>query len=168
MIRSFNGKTPKIDDSAFVSETAYVVGDVTIGKNSGVWPGAVIRADFGPIVIGENTMVEDNSVVHGADAMEIGSNIIIGHGVVVHCKKIGDNCLIGNNATLLDDSEIGANCTIGAGSLVRRGMVIPDSSFVVGVPAEIRKQNSPQTSQYFRDGLKLYVELMQQYKKEGL
>ncbi|MBU4316423.1 MAG: gamma carbonic anhydrase family protein [Proteobacteria bacterium] len=168
MIRSFNGKTPKIHETAFISETAYVVGDVTIGKNSGIWPGAVVRADFGPIVIGENTMVEDNSVVHSGNSMDIGSNIIIGHGVVVHGRKIGDNTLIGNNATILDDAEIGDNCIVGAGSLVRQGMKIPDSSFVVGIPAEIKKQNSTKTSEYFKAGISVYQDLMKQYKAEGL
>lgn len=168
MIRSFDGKTPKIHDSAFVSETAYVVGEVIIGKNSGIWPGAVVRADFGPILIGENTMVEDNSVVHSGGSMEIGSNIIIGHGVVVHGKKIGDNTLVGNNATILDDAEIGCNCIVGAGSLVRQGMKVPDFSFVVGVPAEIKKQNSPGTTEYFRAGITVYQDLMKKYKAQGL
>jgi len=168
MIRSVNGKTPVIHDTAFVSEAAYVVGDVTLGKNSGIWPGAVVRGDFAPIVIGEGTMIEDNSVVHTGAPLEIGDNVIVGHGVVVHCKKIGNNCLIGNNATVLDDAVIGNNCVIGAGSLVRPGTIIPDNSFVVGVPAEIKKK-IPETGRRNRTGgLTAYITLMQQYKKQGL
>ena len=168
MIRSFNGKTPEIHESAFVSEAAYVVGEVVLGKNSGVWPGAVVRADFGPITIGENTMIEDNSVVHAGGPLEIGNNIIIGHGVVVHCRKIGDNCLIGSNATLLDDARIGNHCVIGAGSLVRPGTIIPDYSFVVGVPAEIKRQIPKTRNPGLKSGLTSYVDLMHQYKKQGL
>ena len=125
MIRSFGGKTPKIAESAFVSETAYVIGDVEIGEGSGIWPGAVVRGDFASIKIGRNTMIEDNSVVHTGEPMEIGDNVTIGHGVVVHGIKIGNNTLVGNNATVLDNAEIGSFCVIGAGCLVRQGMVIP-------------------------------------------
>ena len=106
MIRSLGDKTPKIADSAFISEAAYVIGDVEIGENSGIWPGAVVRGDFGSIRIGRNTMIEDNCVVHGAVPMEIGDNVLIGHAVVVHGKKVGNNTLVGNNATILDDAEI--------------------------------------------------------------
>ena len=87
MIRKFNGKTPKIHPSAFVSEAAYVVGDVEIGENSGVFPGTVIRGDFANIKIGSNTMIEDNCVVHTGSPMEIGDNVIIGHGVVVLYRR---------------------------------------------------------------------------------
>src|SRR5512135_3563500 len=98
MIRGFDGKAPRIAPSAFISEAAYVVGDVEIGEGSGAWPGAVIRGDFATIKIGRNTMVEDSTVVHSGGMIEIGDNVIIGHDVVVHCRRIGSNCLIGNNA----------------------------------------------------------------------
>ena len=168
MIRSFNGKTPIIHETAFVSEAAYVVGEVVVGKNSGIWPGAVVRADFGPIVIGENTMVEDNSVVHSGGPLTIGNNIIIGHGVVVHCKTVGDNTLLGNNATVLDDAVIGKNCIVAAGSLVRPETVIPDFSFVAGVPAVVKRQVPQKMENGFKSGLGTYVALMRQYKEEGL
>ena len=83
MIRSFRGKTPRIADSAFVSEVAYVVGDVEIGEDSSVWPGAIIRGDFAPIRIGRNTHVEDNTLVHSGEPLTIGDNVLVGHGVVV-------------------------------------------------------------------------------------
>ena len=124
MIRSFNGKTPKIDDSAFVSEVAYVVGDVEIGAGSSVWPGAVIRADYACIKIGCNTHVEDNSVLHAGVPVDIGDNVIIGHSVVMHGMKVGSNTLIGNNATVLNYVEIGDFCIIAAGSLLAEGMKI--------------------------------------------
>jgi len=168
MIRSFNGKTPKIADSAFVSEAAYVVGDVEIGENSGIWPGAIIRGDFASIKIGRNTMIEDNSVVHTGVPMQIGDNVTIGHSVVVHGIRIGNNTLVGNNATVLDNAEIGSFCVIGAGCVVSPGMKIPDNSFAVGVPAEIKGPVSPERRQQRRPGQRTYAELLRLYKEQGL
>ncbi len=182
MIRAFNGKTPKIADSAFVSEWAYVVGDVEIGENSGVWPGAVVRGDFGPIKIGKNSQIEDNSVVHSAVAMEIGDNVTVGHSAVIHGLKIGNNVLIGNNATVLDFAEIGDGCIVGANSMVATGQKIPIKSFVTGVPARVKKElssdlvdgmrrrMSERYSQMRPEGTPVmsYSELLKKYKQEGL
>lgn len=168
MIRSFDGKTPKIAASAFVSEAAYVVGDVEIGENSSVWPGAVVRGDAGLIKIGANTAIQDNSVLHDGELMEIGDNVLIAHGVVVHCRKIGSNCLIGNNATILDDVQIGSFCVIAAGSVVVPGMKIPDNSFVLGVPAEITGEISEERRAGLQRGPVFYIELAKRYKQQGL
>ncbi len=172
MIRSFDGKTPKVAESAFVSEAAYVVGDVEIGEGTSIWPGAVIRADFAKIKIGQNNLIEDNSVLHSGIAMEIGDNNTIGHGVVVHGLKIGNNNLVGMNATVLDNAEIGDHCVIGAGCLVSQGMKIPDYSFVVGVPAEIKGQVSEERRWQRRprrgQGPQGYADLLKLYKEQGL
>lgn len=171
MIRSFNGKTPVIAESAFVSEAAYVVGDVEIGDGSGIFPGAVIRADFGNIKIGRNTMIEDNSVLHSGIPLKVGDNVTIGHGVVMHGLSIGNNTLIGNNATVLDNAQVGNFCIIGAGCLVSQGMVIPDYSFVVGVPAEIKRQISPEQRLRRVPGPArnlTYAKLVELYKEQGL
>lgn len=168
MIRSFNGKTPKIAESAWVSEAAYVIGDVEIGENSGVWPGVVIRGDFASIKVGSNTQIEDNSVVHSGVPVEIGDNVTIGHSVVVHGIKIGNNCLIGNNATILDNAVVGNFCIVGAGCVVNQGMEIPDSSFVVGVPAEIKGQVPAERWEQRRRGRGGYVDLLRRYKEAGL
>ena len=100
--------------------------------------------------------------------MEIGDNITIGHSVVVHGIKIGNNTLIGNNATILDNAQIGSFCVIGAGCLVSQGMEIPDNSLVVGVPAEIKRQISPEPQQRLQRGSQSYAELLKQYKEQGL
>jgi len=168
MIRAFNGKMPRIADSAFVSEAAYVIGDVEIGEKSGIWPGAVVRGDFTSIKIGCNTMIEDNCVLHSGVPMEIGDTVLIGHSVVVHGKKIGNNTLIGNNATILDNAQIGSFCIIGAGCLVVQGMEIPDNSFVVGAPGRIRGQISPEQLLWLQKGFQTYAELLKQYKEQGL
>jgi len=168
VIRSFKGKTPRIAESAFVSEAAYVIGDVEIGENSGVWPGAVIRGDFARIKIGCNTMIEDNCVLHTGTSMEIGDNVIIGHSVVVHGLRIGSNNLIGNNATILDNSQIGDFCIVGAGCLVSPGMNVPDNSLILGVPGKIKGTLSSEQRQRLLDGSQSYLELLKQYKRQGL
>ncbi len=168
MIRSFEGKAPRIAPSAFVSEAAYVVGDVEIGEGSGIFPGAVIRADFATIRIGRNTMVEDNTVVHSGGAMEVGDNVIIGHNVVVHCRRIGNNCLIGNNATLLEDAVVGDTCIVAAGTVVGAGKIIPDGSLVAGVPGRVRAGISAEQRQRLEKGTAVYLDLARRYKAQGL
>ena len=173
MIRSFNGKTPRIAGSAFISKTAYIIGDVEIGENCVVMPGAVIRADLGKITIGDNTIVEDNCVIHsgsldGFEDIVIGENVVIGHGAVNHARKIGDNVLIGINATILHDAEIGDFCIIAAGALVGQGAKVPDRSFVAGVPGKVKKEVSQEQLLWTQLGSIAYIELAKQYKKEGL
>ena len=144
MIKRFGGKTPRIAESAFVSQAAYVIGNVKIGENSGIWPGAVVRGDFASIKIGSNSDIEDNSVLHTSYPMEIGDNVIIGHGVVMHGKKIGNNTIIGINATILDEAEIGDYCIVAAGCVVTEKMKIPSRSFVAGVPAKVKREVTEQ------------------------
>jgi carbonic anhydrase/acetyltransferase-like protein (isoleucine patch superfamily) len=175
MIKSFNGKTPKVAGSAFVSEAAYVIGDVEIGENSSVWPGAVIRADIGQIKIGKNTVVEDNCVIHSGSPtlppvadVTIGDNVIIGHGAVSNGRRIRNNVIIGMNATILHDVEIGDNSIIAAGCVVTEKMKIPDNSFVTGVPGEIRRKVTAEQLWWAQNSPVIYRELAQRYKREGL
>ena len=173
MILSFKGMTPKIAPSVFVSEAAHIIGDVEIGANSSVWPGAVIRGDFGKITIGRNCVIEDNCVVHsGSPSYEdsiceliMGDNVQLGHGAVLNCHRIGSNVLIGINATILHDVEIGNSCIIGAACMVNQGMKIPDMSFVVGVPAKIKGEITPQQLHRLDYGPKVYAELAGEYMK---
>ena len=168
MIREFNGKNPQIASSAFVSETAYIAGDVEIGENTNIWPGAVIRGDIAKITIGKNTSIEDNCVVHSATGIIIGDNTIVGHGAILHCKKIGDNVLIGNNATVLDNAEIGDYCIIAAGSVVAPETKFPAESLAVGVPAKVKGKISQEQKDYITMGSAFNIKLAQKYKKQGL
>ena len=168
MIREFNGKNPQIASSAFVSETAYIVGDVEIGENANIWPGAVIRGDIAKITIGKNTSIEDNCVVHSATGIIIGDNTIVGHGAVLHCKKIGNNALIGNNATVLDNAEIGDYCIIAAGSVVAPETKFPAESLAMGVPAKVKGKLSQEQKDYITIGSAFNAKLAQKYKKQGL
>ena len=139
MIRSLEGKTPKIHPSAFISETAYIVGDVEIGEETNVWPGAVIRGDYGKIVIGKGCSIQDNCVLHTDDYLELGDNVLVTHGVVIHGGTIGNNVMIGVNAVVLENAHVGNHCMIGALALVVGGADIPDHSLVVGVPGRVRE-----------------------------
>ncbi len=167
MIRSFNGITPQVHPTAFVSEAAYVIGSVVIGEHSSVWPGAVIRGDFGRIIIGKNTHIEDNCVLHTGNEMLVGNNVIVGHGAILHCRKIGNNCLIGIDATLLEESEIADDCLIAAGALVTPGTRIPVMSLVMGSPAEVRAKLTKDKIEVMRAGADIYKATAQHYKREG-
>jgi len=138
VIRSLNDKTPRIHPSAFISDACYIVGDVEIGEGSSVWPGAVIRADFGKITIGKNSVVQDTCVIHTDDFLDIGDNVLVTHGAVIHGHRIGNNVLLGVNSVILEEVDIGSYCLIGAGAVVRDHSVIPDNSLVVGVPGQVR------------------------------
>jgi carbonic anhydrase/acetyltransferase-like protein (isoleucine patch superfamily) len=175
MIKSFNGKTPRIAATAFVSEAAYVIGDVEIGDHSCVWPGAVIRGDLGKITIGNNVVIEDNCVVHSGTPslppvmdVTIGNNVVFGHGAISNCRKIGNNVLISIGSILLHDAEIGDGSIIAAGCVVKEKAMIPEKSFVVGVPGVIKGQVGDDMAYWTTQSPRIYQELAEQYKAEGL
>jgi carbonic anhydrase/acetyltransferase-like protein (isoleucine patch superfamily) len=171
MLKSFEGKSPKIAPSAYIAETACIIGDVEIGECSSVWPGAVIRGDFGKITIGKYTAVEDNCVIHSGSPFSdkkdvtIGDEVNIGHGAVLNCRKIGNNVTIGMNATLLHDAEIGNKCIIGACCLVNRGMQVPDNSLVIGVPGKIKGPVSPESSYWIQNAAVEYADMAGRHRK---
>ena len=171
MIKSFDGKTPRIAESAFVSQAACVIGDVEIGEESSVWPGAVIRGDSGCITIGRRTAVEDNCVIHSGfpphGDVTIGDRVQIGHGAVLNCRKIGDSVLIGMNSTILHEAEIGDFCIIAAGSLVGQGKKIPDNSFVVGIPGRVARKATAKQLVWVEKGPEIYAGLTKRYKEQG-
>jgi len=167
MIRSFKGKTPKIHPSAFISETAYIVGDVEIGENANIWPGAVIRGDFGKITIGKNSAIEDNCIVHSWDLV-IGENVLVGHGAVIHCKAIGSGSMIGINSVILQNVEIGEKCFVAAGALITPNKKIPERSMVVGSPAAVKEELSDEKLAQIILGNDAYVRLGQEYKEHGM
>ena len=171
MIRGFKGKTPKFAESAFISEAAYIIGDVEIGGDSSVWHGAVVRGDLGKgqigagMKIGHNTHIEDNAVVHSAEV--IGNNVVVGHGAVIEAFKVGDNVLIGNNATLMATSEVGSFCIVASGAVVLPGVIIPDRSFVAGAPAVIKGEISAEQIEHMEITRSLMSTLAEEYKRDG-
>ncbi len=143
------------------------MGSVVIGENSSVWPGAVIRGDFGRITIGRNSVIQDNCVVHTDDYLDIGDNVLVTHGAVIHGRRIGNNVLLGINAVILEDAEIGDYCLIGASALVLQGERIPDKSLVIGIPGKVRPM-SPENLKRLENPTINYLLNAQAYKQEGL
>ena len=141
MMLSFGGKMPRDEGAVFVAANATVLGDVTLGRGVNIWYGAVLRADEGALILGENSNVQDNAVLHcdPGGQVVLGKNVTVGHSALVHGCTVGDNSLIGMHATILNHAVVGRNCIIGAGALVPEGMVIPDNSVAVGVPARVIK-----------------------------
>lgn len=169
MIKSFNGKTPRIAESVCIDETACIMGDVEIGENCIICPGVVLRGDVACITLGQNVWVEDNCVLHaGPDDLIIGDNVTLGHGAVANCSRIGNNVLVGINATLLHKAEIGNNCIIGAMTLVKEGDKIPDRSFVAGVPGKIRGEATEKQLTWVNRDPKAFAQFVQQYKSGKL
>ena len=167
MIRSLGDKTPKIHPTAFISEFAYVIGDVEIGEGSSVWPGAVVRADMGKIVIGKHTNVQDNSVVHGDADVEIGDYVTIGHKVLCHAKTVGDRAVIGNGATLNDGVEIGEYSLIASGTMLVDNVKILPRSLVVGSPGKVLREVGERHLERMKWYCDVYMEKTKKYKAQG-
>jgi carbonic anhydrase/acetyltransferase-like protein (isoleucine patch superfamily) len=145
----------------YIMESALIVGDVTIGEDSSVWSNAVIRGDDSYVRVGRNTNIQDMCVIHTEHdiPVEIGDNVTVGHAAVVHCRRIGSNCIIGMGAMLLDNAEIGEYCIVAAGAVVTEGQIIPPRSLVMGVPGkvvrELQKQDIQRIEKAARDYLRL-------------
>lgn len=134
-------QTPRLGTSVYIARTAVVLGDVTLGDHSSVWYGAVLRGDINRIEVGHHSNVQDNAVLHLADDFPciVRNWVTIGHSATVHACTVGDECLIGMGATVLDGAVIGAQSLIGAGALVTPGTVIPPGSMVVGTPGRVKR-----------------------------
>lgn len=161
MIYEFKGFIPVIHESSFIHPQAAVTGNVIIGKNVYVGPGAAIRGDWGEIIIEDGCNVQENCTVH----MFPGKSIVfkkgahVGHGAIIHGANLGENCLIGMNAVIMDDAEVGDECIIGALTFVKAGMKIPKRKMVVGNPAEIIKDVSEEMIAWKKNGTALYQQL---------
>jgi len=134
--------SPKVSKKAFIAQTASVIGSVEIGEDSGVWFGAVLRGDSGTITVGKKSNIQDNCVVHAdpKGRVIIGDNVTIGHCAILHGCTIRDNVLVGMNATILNDAEIGSYSIVGAGALVTQGKKFPERSLIIGAPAKVARE----------------------------
>ena len=148
---------PIVNMGAWVAQNATVVGDVILGEDASIWYGAVLRGDCGTITIGDGTNIQDNSVVH--DETTIGKFCTIGHGAIVHGCTIGDNTMVGMGAIVLSGAKIGDNCLIGAGAVVTGKTVAPDGSLLLGNPAKIVKEVSPEMLEEIKKDAQLYIRL---------
>ena len=164
MIYEFNGFTPVIHESSFIHPQAAVTGNVIIGKDVYVGPGAAIRGDWGEIIIEDGCNVQENCTIHmfPGKSMVLKAGAHIGHGAIIHGANIGANCLVGMNAVIMDDVTIGDECIIGALSFVKAGTQIPNRKMVVGNPAEIIKSVTDEMIEWKTKGTALYQQLPQQ------
>lgn len=160
-------KTPNIDESVFVADGAKIIGNVTIGKDCGIWYNAVIRAEHNSIVIGNRSNVQDNAVLHldPWNSLTIGDNVTIGHGAIVHGCTVEDNCIIGMGSIVMNDAVIGSGSIVGAGAVVTEGTVIPPRSIVVGSPAKVIKPCSDEAFEKIMLNASHYVEAAHEFKK---
>lgn len=167
MKKSYQGHCPEIHEEAFIAETAMLIGKVRVGARSSVWYGAVLRGDQDAIVVDEGSSVQDNAVIHceKGSPTYIGKNVTVGHGAIIHGSRIGDNCLVGMGAVVLNGCTVGDDCIIAAGAVVKENAVIPAGSMVVGVPGKILREISPQQREHMRQESP-YVRLAQAYRKE--
>jgi carbonic anhydrase/acetyltransferase-like protein (isoleucine patch superfamily) len=158
-----------LDPSAFIAPGAVVVGDVTLGARASVWFNTVVRGDTAPVIIGEGSNVQDNSVVHvdaGQPAV-IGAGVTVGHRAIVHGCVIGDGCLIGMGAVILSGARLGEGSLIGAGGLVLEGQNVPPGSLVLGAPGKVVGPVSDAQREGMRDGAAHYVALARSYVERG-
>jgi len=152
-----------IAPDVFMAPTAQVIGDVRVGTGSSLWFGTVLRGDVMPIIIGENSNIQDNTVIHGTwkkAQTEIGDQVTVGHSCVLHGSKIGSRCLIGMGSILMDDSKIPSDCIVGAGSLVTENSEFEEGYLIMGRPAKaIRKLNEKERN-FLKQSAKNYSEYM--------
>jgi len=168
----FNGKTPVVDPSTFLAPTAVLIGDVTVGAESSVWFGAVIRGDDPEhgIVIGRRTSVQENCVVHVGrwGPTVVGDDVTVGHGAKFECCTIGDRSVVGMNAVILPGAVIGDECVLGANTVVLEKTEIPARSVVAGVPGKVKKTLEGRAAEWIQGGGDHYVTLSRQYLAEGI
>jgi carbonic anhydrase/acetyltransferase-like protein (isoleucine patch superfamily) len=171
-IRQFNHISPKIGDSSYIDASAVIIGDVTIGDHVSIWPAVVVRGDVARITIGDNTNIQDGSVLHVTHygkytdrsyPLTIGQNVTVGHRAVVHACTIGDYCLIGMGAIIMDDAILEDYVMLGAGALVPPGKRLTSGHLYVGIPAKESRLLSESEKDFLVYSSQHYVELKNKY-----
>lgn len=169
MIRAYRGIVPKIAASAYIDPSAQVIGDIVVGERSSIWPNVTARGDVNSIRIGDESNVQDNSVLHcdaGLFPLNIGNRVTVGHLAMLHGCTIEDDCLIGIGAIVLNGAKIGKGSVIAAGAVVPEGAEVPPMSMVMGVPAKVKRQVTDEERERFRQNAQRYVEATRIYREE--
>ena len=167
MFYDLENKKPKNSGENWVAPNAVVIGDVTLEKNSSIWFNAVLRGDIELITIGENSNIQDGSVLHTDPGfkLNVGKGVTVGHMVMLHGCQIGDDTLIGIGSIILNNAKIGKNCIIGANSLITENKIIPDNSLVVGSPGRVLRKVTEEEIKAIHENAKHYVDGSKKYKK---
>ena len=155
-----DGKTPQVDSTAWIADSAQVMGHVTLGPDASVWFGCVLRGDTESMTIGEGSNIQDLTVMHADHGLPltIGKHVTVGHKVMLHGCTIGDESVIGIGAIVLNGARIGKNCLVGAGSLVTEGKEFPDGSMIMGTPAKVVRQLTPEQIEGLRLSAQHYID----------
>ncbi len=165
-IYELDGQAPQVAESAWVADSAQVIGAVTLGPDASVWFGTVVRGDTEEITIGAGSNIQDASVLHADHGMPlvVGERVTVGHQVMLHGCTIGDESLIGIGAVILNGAKIGRNCLVGAGALVTEGKEFPDGSMILGSPAKVVRQLSPEQIEGLRRSAQHYIDNAQRFR----
>lgn len=165
---SLGGRAPGFGDSVWIAPDATVIGDVSLGANVGIWFGAVLRGDLEPIVIGEDSNLQEHTIVHTDPGfpVTVGRGCTIGHRALLHGCTVGDNSLIGMGAIILNGARIGNNCLVGAGALITEGKSFPDGSLILGSPARTMRELDEKAIAGLRDSAARYVANARRFKSE--
>ncbi|MDQ2775978.1 MAG: gamma carbonic anhydrase family protein [Acidobacteriota bacterium] len=159
---------PRIADSAYIDPSAQVIGDVVVGERSSVWPNVTIRGDVNFIHVGNETSIQDNTVLHvdhRTYPCVIGDRVTVGHSAVLHGCEVGERALIGIGAVVLNGAKIGPDAIVAAGALVPEGMEVPPGVVVMGTPAKIRREVTEEERKHFEENCDWYVTLGREYKE---
>ena len=161
-----DGVAPQVPASAWVADSAQVMGRVALGEDASVWFGAVVRGDTDSITIGAGTNIQDASVLHAdfGKPLVVGARVTVGHQVMLHGCTIGDESLIGIGAVVLNGAKIGKNCLVGAGALVTEGKEFPDGSMIIGSPAKAVRELTPEQIEGLRQSALHYIENARRFK----
>ena len=161
MIYKYKDKTPDFEKAVFIAESADLIGEVKLGENSNIWYNSTLRGDIAPVIVGDNTNIQDNSVLHVAHNLPciVGNNVTVGHSVILHGTEVKDGCLIGMGAILLNNSVIGENSVVGAGALVTEGKEFPPRSLIIGSPAKRIREISDEELKNMKSNIDEYIEL---------
>jgi len=166
---TFEGQQPQVGEGSFIAESATVIGNVVIGKNVYVGHGVILRGDYGTIVVGDGTALEEGVIVHARpkDKTVFGQRVTVGHGAMVHNATIKDFAVIGMRSTISDFSVVGEWAIIGEMSLVKRNQKIPDGSVAVGSPARVIGKVTTEQKEFWSYGKELYIEMAERYRAPG-
>ena len=167
-IYRYDTLTPTLHPETFIAEDATVIGDVTLEQGVSVWPQAVLRGDNEPIRIGQHSNVQEGAVLHADPgfALTVGCNVTIGHQAMLHGCSIGDGALVGIQAVVLNGAVIGRNCLVGAGAIVTEGKVFPDNSLILGAPAKVVRELTPEAIAHMHANADDYVRKGAAYKEK--
>ena len=167
MIYDFEKNVPEVHPEAWVASNATIIGKVKLEKDSSIWFNAVLRGDIEPIIIGENSNIQDGSVLHTDPGypLTVGKGVTVGHMVMLHGCQISDDTLIGIGSIILNNAKIGKNCIVGANTLITENKIIPDNSLVVGSPGRILRKVTDEEIKAILENGKHYVDISKKYKK---